>query len=278
MFVCGFTIIRNGVEFSYPFIESIKSLLPLVDKLIINLGISTDGTGDKIRSLRDPRIEILEREWDLSMREGGKLLSYETNKALEKCEGDWGFYLQADEVIHENDYDRIYDAMKKYLQVRKIKGLTFRYYHFEGTYDFYNPLRYRKEIRIIRPEKGIVSWGDAATFRYSDGRRLKTKPTGAFIYHYGWVRSPEEMLRRKREFEKLYHDDRYIEEKYGNLQEFPYFELDLVKRFRGTHPAVMRERIASMSWDIEIPPHKPLLLNPKFYRIILRKWGIIRKR
>ncbi len=277
MFVCGFSIVRCGVEFTYPFLESIESLLPLVDRFVINVGNCNDDTLNLIRKVNSPKVEIIEREWDMTMREGGKLLSYETNIALSRCEGDWGFYLQADEVIHEKDYDTIREAMERYLNRDSVEGLTFRYYHFEGTYDFINPFRYRKEIRIIRLNRDIVSWGDAATFRHSDGRKLRTKPTGAFIYHYGWVRSPEEMLKRKREFERLYHDDKYIEEKYNGLKEFPYFELDLVKRFRGTHPAVMKKRIENVDWKIELPPHKPLLLNPRVYKIILKKWGLLKK-
>ena len=277
MFVCGFTILRNGVEFSYPFIESIRSLLPLVDHLIINVGISEDGTIEKIKELSSLKIEVVEREWDLSMREGGKLLSYETNIALERCSGDWGFYLQADEVLHENEYEIITHSMKKYLNNKRVEGLTFRYYHFEGTYDFVNPFRYRKEIRIVRLDGDIASWGDAATFRHRDGKKLVTERSGAHIYHYGWVRSPQEMLKRKREFEKLYHDDKYIEQKYGDLKEFPFFELDLVRRFKGSHPYVMQERIRKMDWEIKLPPHTPLFLNPRVYKIILKKWGLLKR-
>ncbi len=277
MFVCGFSIVRCGVEFTYPFLESIQSLLPLVDKFIINVGVCDDSTVDLINGLQSQKIKMILREWDMSMREGGKLLSYETNKALEECEGDWAFYLQADEVLHEEEYDEIYETLKKFLKRKKIEGISFKYYHFEGTYDFINPFRYRREIRVIRPGKDIVSWGDAASFRHRDGSRLRVGLSDAHIYHYGWVRSPKEMLKRKKEFEKLYHDDKYIEKKYGGLSEFPYFELDLVRRFKGTHPAVMKDKIEKLDWGITLPPHKPLFLNPKVYKIILKKWGLLKK-
>ena len=49
MKVSGFTLIRNGIIFDYPFLESIQSLLPLVDELIINVGIGEDQTWETIK-------------------------------------------------------------------------------------------------------------------------------------------------------------------------------------------------------------------------------------
>src|SRR5690554_1367703 len=101
MKVSGFTIIRNGVLYAYPFKQAILSVLPLCDEFIVNVGKSDDNTLEIVNSIGDDRIKIIESEWDMSIREGGKVLSIETNKALEKCSGDWRFYIQSDEVLHE---------------------------------------------------------------------------------------------------------------------------------------------------------------------------------
>ncbi len=276
MKICGFTIVRNGVKFDYPFAESIRSLLPIVDKLVINYGVSEDETLAVLKSIMDPKIEIFQAEWDLSMREGGKLLSYETNRALKRCQGDWGFYLQADEVLHEEEYNKILQDLEK-AHKRGYEAVSFRYIHFEATYDLYNPFRYRREIRAIRLGRDIVSWGDAATFRKSDGRKPRVLASSAHIYHYGWVKPPEVMLEKRREFEKLYHDDDYIEKKYRKklLYEFP--NLPVLKRFKGTHPGVMKERISKANWKIPMPRLRlPFFLHPRTYYILLHKWGILK--
>ena len=278
MEVCGFTIVRNGIKFKYPFIQSINSLLPLVDKLVINVGNSEDDTYNFIDKLNNHKIEIIKREWDMSLRVGGKVLSVETNESLKHCKdkGVWGIYLQADEVIHEDDYSKLTSLLKKYKNSDNIDGFSFKYIHFEGNYNFVNPFRYRREVRVIRLNKNIISWGDAAGFRYDDGSKLKLVKTDLKIYHYGWVRSPEEMIKKRREFEKMYHDDAYIKSKYTNIDKYLYPNLDVCYKFRGTHPKVMQDRISSINWEINANRRLPLLLNPKVYKIILHKWGILK--
>jgi len=276
MRICGFTIIRNAVLFDYPFVESIKSLLPLVDKMVINYGKSDDSTLELIKSIGSGKIEILEREWDISMREGGKLLAYETNKALERCQGDWAFYLQGDEILHEDEHEGILNSAEGNLNT-EIEALSFRYIHFEASYGFYNPFRYRRAIRAIKLGKGIISWGDAATFRKEDGSRPKAEKIPASIYHYGWVKSPEKMLFKMREFEKLYHRDPYIDKKYRERIRYEFPNLPVLKKFRGTHPEVMKDRIEKKNWKVPMPKFRlPIFLRSRTYYILLHKWGILK--
>ena len=103
MKVSGFSICRNAVKFDYPVVEAIRSALPIVDEFVVNVGRSDDGTLDLIRSIGSDKIRIVETVWDDSMKKDGLLFSHETNKALARCSGDWALYLQADEVLHEQD-------------------------------------------------------------------------------------------------------------------------------------------------------------------------------
>ena len=82
MKVAGFTFIRNAVRYDYPVVESITSLLPLVDELVVCVGNSDDSTLALIESIASPKIKIFHSVWDDSLREGGKVLAVETNKAL----------------------------------------------------------------------------------------------------------------------------------------------------------------------------------------------------
>lgn len=101
--ISGFTFVRNGIRLDYPFRESILSMLPLVDELIVAVGNSEDGTRRAIEQLNSFKIKIIDSVWDDSLREGGRVLAVETNKAMASItpKATWAIYLQADEVIHE---------------------------------------------------------------------------------------------------------------------------------------------------------------------------------
>ena len=51
MKVSAFTFIKNGQILGYPFIQSIQSILPIVDEFIINVGNSEDDTLLLIKSI-----------------------------------------------------------------------------------------------------------------------------------------------------------------------------------------------------------------------------------
>ena len=240
MRVSGFTIARNAVKFNYPLVESIRSILPICDEFIVNMGDSEDGTYELIKSIKSSKIRIVEYDWDFSM--GKEVLSCQTNLALKECKGDWAFYLQSDEVIHEQDLPKIEKAMDCYGPDKKIDALRFRWFHFYGSYWRYriDGGWYQKQDRIIRNNGTIESYGDAYAFRRKDGQPLHRKNTGAFIYHYGWVQPSDVMAQRRKNaeeigFVRLLDAERKEEYEYGSLKRFhPYF---------GSHPQSMEEEI-----------------------------------
>ena len=102
MKVTGFTFIRNAIRFDYPIVEAITSILPLCDEFIVVVGNSEDSTFDLIKNINSVKIKIINSTWDDSLREGGRVLAAETNKALVAISDDtnWCFYIQGDEVLH----------------------------------------------------------------------------------------------------------------------------------------------------------------------------------
>jgi glycosyltransferase involved in cell wall biosynthesis len=185
-------------------------------------------------------VRIVQSVWDLS--QGPEVLSRQTNLALKECSGDWAFYLQSDEVIHERDLPKLKRMMQKYLGNEDVDTLRFKWFHFYGSYFRYRIDRgwYQKQDRIVRNNGKVESCGDAFGFRRTDGEELKRKNTGCFLYHYGWVQPQEVMTRRRVNaenigFTRLMDDERQGRYDYGDLSRFPvYF---------GTHPSVMREKI-----------------------------------
>jgi len=259
MKVCGFTFVRNAIKFDYPVTESILSILPICDEIIVAVGNSEDDTRKVIESIASPKIKIIDTVWDDSLREGGKVLAIETNKAFDSVspDSDWAFYIQADEVIHEKYLTELKQSMERWKDDPTIEGLLFNYLHFYGSYDFIGNSRqwYRNEVRIIRNDKSIRSYMDAQGFRKS-GRPLNVKPVDATMYHYGWVKPPESLQAKLESFHKLWHDEQWIEKNLPKANTFDYSQIDSLVRFEGTHPDVMKIRIGSKNWQFDFDPTK----------------------
>lgn len=282
MKISGFTFCRDAVRFDYPIVESIRSILPVVDEYIVNVGKSDDGTSDLIQSIGDPKIRIIESIWDESLRKDGLIFSQQTNIALSRCTGDWAFYLQADEVVNEADLPRIREAMEQYITDPQVLGLMFLYLHFKGDYWSVDPWMYRKEIRIIRNNGEVCSHGDATGFASRAtgfSRNLKTDPScwrwsGGRIFHYGYVKSSR-MMMAKIYIQASFHDPnptiglqklRHMFD--PDTNSYPFDErYPILKEFKGNHPAVMQARFARST---RLGPRRSRWFNWKFYKEVLR--------
>jgi hypothetical protein len=260
MKISGFTIIKNAVVNDYPVVEAIRSILPVVDEMIVLVGDSKDETEALIRNINDPKIKIHHSVWDKNVREGGAVLAIETNKAFGLIDpaSDWAFYIQADEVVHEKYYAAIKEGCRKYKDDKRVQGLLFRYLHFYGTYQYIGDSRkwYDHEVRIIRNDKSITAYRDAQGFRVGSAK-LKVKPIDAYIYHYGWVKSPAQMMLKLKEVRKFWHKD--AEEVPGEINPddvFDFNDYDSLEEFKDTHPAVMQPRVDRQNWRVNIDPKK----------------------
>ncbi len=260
MKVCGFSFVKNAVKFDYPIVEAILSVLPVCDKFIVAVGDCNDGTRELIESIDSGKIEIIDTIWDPTLRERGRVLASETNKAFDAIpeEYDWCFYIQGDEVIHEKYLPEIKHSMEKYLNVKEVDGLIMHYKHFYGTYDYYADSRrwYRSEIRIVKNNKGIRSWNDAQGFRWYDAKKLTGVFIDATMYHYGWVRPPK-LMKDKLDGSKQYWsvNSKHIKTIEQESAEFRYEDgIDSLEFFGDTHPEVMQARINSLNWHPRLSP------------------------
>jgi len=274
MKISGFTFIRNAILYDYPVVESIQSILPVCDEFVVAVGKSDDETLSLIQSINSPKIRIIETQWDLSLREGGRVLAVETDKALANIspDSDWCFYIQGDEVVHEKYLENIKQAMFKYKDHAEVQGLLFKYLHFYGSYDYVGDSRkwYRREIRIIRNGLGIHSYKDAQGFRWNN-RKLKVKPIDAYVYHYGWVKPPEQQSAKISNFMKLWHSDQYVT-KNKPTDRFDYSSIDSLAKFQEEHPRVMKNRVARKNWEFDFDPTKKKFGVVSFLLHILEKY------
>jgi len=275
MKICGFTFVRNGIKFDYPFAEAIRSILPLCDEVVVAVGKSEDDTLKVIQSI-GPKIKVIETVWDENIRQGGAVFASETNKAFQAipAEYDWAFYIQGDEVIHEKYLPVIKKAMEDNLQNEKVEGLLFNYLHFFGSYDYIGAKYswYRREIRIVRNRKDIFSFRDAQGFRKGDNRKLRVKLIDAYVYHYGWVREPTALHKKIQSNIRLYRND-LKEEENPVAASYEYDKAtEPVIRFEETHPALMKERILRKNWPFNPDPSLKYASKKDKSKRIIAKW------
>lgn len=253
MKISGFTIVRNADKYYFPIKESICSILPLVDEFIVALGDNDekDKTEEIIRSIDSDKIQIIDRVWDERLYQESKILAHETNFALQQCTGDWCFYIQADEVFHEDGLGIVKAACKKYNECGDVDGFLFKYLHFFGDYNHLVKSHgwYKNEIRLFKNHRKIYSIKDAQSFRKGNNEKLNVIELNVDMFHYGWVRPPHLMQSKKKEHDSFHEGIEKGKEMYKSRDNsFDYGPLGKLPKFKGSHPKVMEVFIKKISW------------------------------
>ncbi len=271
--ISGFCMVRNATKLYYPIKASIESILPIVDEFVIALGNcdEDDSTLEEIRKINSDKIKIINTVWDLEAYPNGSEYAHQTDIAKNACRGKWLFYLQSDEVVHEKYLPVIRKMCEELVEDTQVEGLLFDYKHFWGDYSHYivSHAWYAEEIRIIRNDPEIHSWRDAQSFRRipefdgksyfqkKDTYKLRVAKVPACIYHYGWVRPPQLMQKKRISFETDMQGREKAAEQFKNAAfEFDYGNLSRLKIFKEAHPAVMKEFIAKFNWQDQLYPNR----------------------
>lgn len=277
MKISGFTFVKNATRLYIPVKESIMSALPLVDEFIVALGDNhpDDNTLKEIESIGSDKIKIVHTVWDVANYPKGTVFARETDIAKEHCSGDWLLYIQADEALHEDGHQAIREAFAKHLDNPKVEGFIFRFKHFWGDFDHYHYTHnwYPWEIRAIRNLPQIHSWRDAQSFRKFDSfdysaedylrkentQKLNVIKLEANMFHYGYARPPHLMMVKSRSNSESYWGKKKTEQMFkGQTDIFEYGPLNLAQKFKGTHPATMKEWIKKLDWKDQLQYSGPV--------------------
>ncbi|HLZ54845.1 MAG TPA: glycosyltransferase [Verrucomicrobiae bacterium] len=272
MKVSGFTFLRNGHKLGYPFVASIRSVLPIVDEFVIALGPCDDNTEKMLREIGDPRIRIISTTWNERIRSDysvkGFVFGQQKSIALFNCTGDWAFYLEADEVVHENDLSKIRSAMEKHLDNERVEALAFDYLHFYGNANTYawSPGWYRSEVRIIR--NTVPAWSSESLFfnvvdSHKRSRHPRAAHTGATIYHYGWVRSETQMNLKTSEIYQHWVEQPVPPTDYSRI------DPATLRLFTGTHPKAVQDWLPKAEGIFRADPNHRLTSRERKHRRLL---------
>ncbi len=247
MTISGFTIVRNAVELDFPVVESIRSILPICDEVVVNVGRSTDDTLELVKSIADPKIRIVETEWNFAA--GESVLRDETLRTMRACRHPWGIYIQADEVLHEAGAAGLQSTIAN--AGSDVEGVVVKYRHLFGSpaTEAVNRRWYRREVRAVRldPAREVHPYRDAQGFRVGrSDRRVRARLADAEMFHYGYTRSAAALRGRAVIDRSLYPNRPDYQFDRAVLRWFPG-----IRPFVGTHPAVAREWVARHAVDPE---------------------------
>jgi len=268
MKVSAFTFIKNGQILGYPFLQSIQSILPIVDEFVINVGESEDDTLVLIQSIDNKKIRIIQSKWNDTMQDRGYVYGQQKMIAQYNCTGDWAFYIEGDEVYHEDDLDKILHAMESYCDDDNVEALAFDFYHFYGNANSYldSPGWYRSEARIIK--NSVRSYAPDGLFwlvldSNKKGRYPRAKHILIHCYHYGWIRSEEQMNLKSKKVQKYWGKE---------PAKIDYSQMDqsIIKQFCGTHPAIVHHWLPRAEGVFQVDPKYTLTKKQKKHRIILK--------
>jgi len=272
MKVSGFTFLRNGQKLGYPFVASIRSVLPIVDEFVVALGPSEDETERLVREIGDPKIRIVPTQWNEHIRcdysVKGYVYGQQKSIALFNCTGDWAFYVEADELVHEDELPKVRAAMERYLGDPRVEALAFDYLHFYGNANTYawSPGWYRTEARILR--NTIPAWGPEGLFfvvleTHKRGRYPRAAHTGATIYHYGWIKSMPQRTAKRDQNVRYWGASQ-------QLSDSAEIDPEVLKPFTSTHPRFIQGWLPAAEGLFQANPHHSLTPRERKHRLMAR--------
>jgi hypothetical protein len=264
--ISGFTFIRNGVELGFPFEASIRSLLPLVDEFVVAVGRGTDDTLARVLAIGDPKIRVIETIWNERMADRGFVYAQQKMIAQYSCTGDWAFYLEGDEVVHEEDLAAIRASVERHHGNPAVEALVFDYHHFYGSAQWVSvsPGWYRRECRLIRNTlRSYAPDGQywLVTTEHKRPRNPQAALANAPIYHYGWIRRNEDMQKKLDQVSKYWADSTTMQIQYSQ------FDARALQAFKGTHPqAVLDWLKTGAEQELHIDPaYQPTRKENKYH-------------
>ena len=273
MKVSGFTFLRNASLLGYPYVESIRSVLPLCDEFVVALGESEDDTRERLHAMNEPKLRLIETRWNERMQDRGYVYAQQKMIAQFNCGGDWAFYLEGDEVLHERDLEAVRGAMQHHLEDQRVEALVFDYHHFFGSPDWLavGPGWYRRAPRILR--NTIRSYSPDGLFfvvmeKNKRGRYPRAALAGATIYHYGHVRSIAAMREKNARVGRYWKHDHPLFQGYS-------IDPSMLAPFGGEHPAAVRDWLATQAERhyTPDPAYAPTRRDRKHRRMMtLERW------
>jgi len=203
----GYSTTYNCVDQNYPFVESITSLLDVCDEVVVVDGGSTDGTWDVLTAMAEenPKLKIKQVERDWSHPRHSVFDGMQKAAARDLCTGDFCWQQDVDEIIHQNDYQKIRNLLTS--TPKSVNLICLPVTEFWGSkgkirIDI-NPWKWRLSRNHPEITHGIPASlrrqdenGDLYSAPGSDGCDYITRSTGDLVPNVNFHTQQTEQLRQ----------------------------------------------------------------------------------
>lgn len=248
----GGICIRNGNVLDYCWREAVQSLLGVCDVVSVSDGESDDGTQQELRAWaeQDPRLILNVHPWT-DPKGTNQWWPDWMNYNRQHCPADYFVHLDADEVLHEEDYERI----------RKLAETGNPWYC--RRYNFWHDPRHlipegkccgSRVLRLARSQDPIPSdypYGPA------EATCIRALDSDIGIYHYGFLCERSAFFRKAREVQRIWTNsfDPRLEQAEafeGNWSAMPGVTgwENKLDEFTGTHPKVVHQWLKNRHYEL----------------------------
>ena len=114
--VSGYTTTKDCVSQGYPFRQSIESMLGFASEVVVVDGGSTDGTWEILQewATSEEKLKVYQVVRDWTHPRHAVFDGLQKAEARSRCTGDYCWQMDSDEIVHENDYDKILAMCKNF--------------------------------------------------------------------------------------------------------------------------------------------------------------------
>ena len=206
--ISGYTTIYNCEKQGYPYVQSIKSMLEFCDEVCVVDGGSQDGTWEKLLELAnvESKIKLKQVNRDWSHPRHAIFDGMQKAEARALCTGDFCWQMDCDEVVHEDDCQKIMTLCQNF--PKEIDLISLPVIEYWG-----GPSKVRADIqpwkwRLSRNKKNIThgipielraidSEGNQMAKEGTDGCDMIDAQSGQRIPHITFYTAEVEQARMK---------------------------------------------------------------------------------
>jgi hypothetical protein len=184
----GLVIVHNAIEHDYCVRESIQSLLPICDKVLVVECESTDGTQKLLSDMaeKESKIRIIHRPWNPSLNmQWMRDLTADTKGEIGT---DWYIAMDADEIIDPRGYCWVQEHVAKFSKTKVCASM----YRLTFWKDHKHVIPEGIICNHICPRVGPVSESLCGDLIYPK----ECKQIDARIYHYGHIRKRDAWVKK----------------------------------------------------------------------------------
>jgi len=248
----GSVCVRNCVDLDYNWVESVMSLLPICDEVVICDCDSDDKTKELAKdwATQEPKIKVVDYLWTDPKGDTEWYVNW-LNHARAQLATEWSIYLDADELLHEDSQREVLDA------ARDKKVLICNRHNFW------------KDAQHLIPDgvccsREVIRVGPTSMFLpsdYPDPRCQEAMdqavPSDVHLMHYGFLRERKAFFRKARTVQKIWADSfdprlEAAEKAEGNWMDHSGVVewQGKLEKFKGTHPEIIKPWLRQRGYEI----------------------------